>query len=197
MVQLAIVMPSRIKQLRQERGWSLEELADRAGTTFSTIWKLEASTRKLDLEWIDRLAAAFGISPFDMMTGVNLNQARQIPVLGKIAAGDWREALADPTGYVFATLGGSNAFALYPDGDSMDQLVPPGGWVVIDPDKNELRDGKAYAVMNADGDTTFKRFRTDPARLEPCSSNPEHQPIILGQEPFKVIGMAVEQGSPL
>ena len=58
------------------------------------------------------------------------------------------------------------------------------------PDDFELRDGKFYAVMK-DGETTFKRFRANPARLEPCSSNPAHGAIAIGREPFTVIGRVV------
>jgi len=45
--------------------------------------------------------------------------------------------------------------------------------------------------MNGEGETTLKRFRADPLRLEPCSSDPQYQPIALGKEPFTVIGRAI------
>lgn len=116
---------------------------------------------------------------------------RMVPLVGRIAAGNWREAIQDPSGWVPALAGGPNSFALLPDGDSMDLIVAEGTKIVVDPDEFDLLDGKIYAVMNGEGDTTFKRFRADPPRLEPCSRNPEHKPIVLGREPFTVVGRVV------
>lgn len=79
----------------------------------------------------------------------------------------------------------------------MNQVVGADATIIVDPDDFELRDGKFYAVMNGDGETTFKRFRADPPRLEPCSTNPDHKPIILGREPFTVVGRIVWQGSAM
>ena len=52
----------------------------------------------------------------------------------------------------------------------------------------DLVNGGYYIIRNGDGETTFKRYIENPARLEPCSSNPEHQAIYPGQSPFEVIG---------
>jgi repressor LexA len=74
----------------------------------------------------------------------------------------------------------------------MNLALPGGAKVIIEPGDTALRDGKIYAVMNDFGETTLKFFRADPARLEPSSSNPEHQPIMLGTAPFRVIGRATQ-----
>lgn len=201
MQKLADILPSRIREMRIARKWTLEDLAEKTGSTFSEIGKIERSSRKLNLEWIDRFAAAFEMSPQEFFANAGSKttapQLKQIPLVGKIAAGNWREAIQDPMGWVPAMEGSANAFALTPDGDSMNLIVPAGGYVVVDPDQFELLDGKVYAVMNGDGETTFKRFRAGPPRLEPCSSNPVHQPIALGREPFTVVGRITGAFSPL
>jgi repressor LexA len=194
MSNLSEAIPNRVRALRAERGWSLAELADRAGTTASQIMKLEKSQRKLDLNWIERLAKAFGIPTGELMGQADhlpLNPFL-IPLVGEIAAGNWREAIQHYEEMIFPPVDGLSkaAFALRTRGDSMDRVIPDGGYVVIDPGEADLREGKVYAVMNSEGETTIKRFRSDPARLEPCSTNPEHQPISLGREQFTVIGMA-------
>lgn len=194
MSDLIDAVPSRVYALRRERGWSLAELAERAGTTASQIMKLEKSQRRLDFNWVKRLAAAFEITEQELigrLPSAPLNPF-MIPVIGEIAAGNWREAIQHNEGLVFPPVEGlsQEAFALLTRGDSMDKIIPDGGYVVIDPAEAELRDGRVYAVMNSEGETTIKRFRADPARLEPCSNNPAHQTISLGREPFTVIGLA-------
>lgn len=97
-----------------------------------------------------------------------------------------------------APVNGKNIFGLEVAGDSMDLVAPAGATVLVDPDHFEMHDGSLYVIMNGDGETTFKRFRTDPARLEPLSSNPEHKVIPLGQTPFSVVGKVegVYQSTP-
>lgn len=198
--------PNRIRQLRKARGLTLEQLAalvpnpdTGAQTDISTISKLELSKRALTTDWMQRLATALGVEPAALLGGglggglggeLGVAPVRRVPLIGTIAAGNWREAIEDPLSLVPCESGGANTFALLVDGDSMDRLVPPGGRIYIDPDDFALRDGKYYAVMRG-GETTFKRFRASPARLEPCSTNPAHLVIEIGREPFTVIGRVV------
>ena len=79
----------------------------------------------------------------------------------------------------------------------MNLLIEPDGYVVVDPDMRDLIDGKVYAVMNGSAETTVKRYRENPPRLVPCSSNPEHKDIAIGREPFTVIGRVVFRASEL
>lgn len=201
MPTLSDAIPSRIHALRRERQWSLAELAERAGTTASQIMKLEKSQRRLDFDWVKRLAAAFEISEAELIgqAGEQRNNPFLIPLVGEIAAGNWREAIQHFEDQVFPPVEGlsKDAFALRTRGDSMNKIIPDGGYVVIDPAEADLREGKVYAVMNSEGETTIKRFRSDPARLEPCSTNPAHEPISLGREPCIVIGMAKGAFVPL
>lgn len=202
MSNLSEVIPSRVHALRRERGWSLAELADRAGTTASQIMKLEKSQRRLDFNWVRRLATAFEISEAELIGQpahpLPLNPYL-IPVIGEISAGNWREAMQNHEEMIFPPVTNISemSFALRTRGDSMNRIIPDGGYVVIDPEEAELREGKVYAVMNSEGETTIKRFRSDPARFEPCSTNPDHQPITLGREQFTIIGMAKGAFVPL
>jgi transcriptional regulator with XRE-family HTH domain len=62
-------MRNRIKELREQRGWTLDELAQRIvpPTTASQISKLERAERRLDTGWIERIAAAFGVDPLVLL----------------------------------------------------------------------------------------------------------------------------------
>lgn len=199
MTKLSEAIPNRVRALRAERGWTLAELADRVGSTASQIMKLEKSQRRLDFDWVEKFAKAFGISEQDLVGAAQASApgVRMVPLIGDIPAGNWREAIEHADGSVAAVGASASAFALRAKGTSMDLLVPDGGYVIVEPDLIELLDGKVYAVLNDEGESTVKRFRTDPLRLEPCSTDPLHEQIALGQSPFRVIGQVTGAFMPL
>lgn len=177
---------------------TMQELGEKAGMHYTTVAKLERSQRGLKLGYLASIAAALGVRPGDLLgEATSVLPMRMVPLVGRIAAGNWAEAVEDAQGMVPAPVGGPNAFALRPDGDSMDLIVGPDAYIVVDPDDFELRDGRVFAMKNGDGETTFKKFRMEPPRLEPCSSNPAHKPIPLGREPLTTIGRVIWQGSEL
>jgi repressor LexA len=190
-------MENNIRKLRQERGWTQQELADRieGKPHFATIHKLESNIRGLTTKWIEKIAKALGVPEEAITTPArSADQPRQVPLIGQIAAGAWREAIHAPVDFVWTTGGGPRVFGLLPVGDSMNRLIPEGAHVLVDPDDVELKDGKVYAVRNDAGEATIKRYRSDPPRLEPVSDNAEHQPIFFGREAFVIIGRVIAQG---
>lgn len=52
----------RLRELRERAGLSQDELAEKAGTHQSTIWRLETgASRRIDFDLLDRLARAVGV----------------------------------------------------------------------------------------------------------------------------------------
>lgn len=136
----------------------------------------------------------------DMFTGqtrLDAHAVRWVPLVGRAPAGNWREAIETPIGEVAvsAKKAGRNAFAVEVDGDSMNMILPEGGWAVVDPDQVHFYDGRVYLVVNGDHDATMKRYRNNPARLEPVSSNDAHGPFYLTGEPLRIIGRIVAYGN--
>ena len=62
----------QIRTLRKERGWSLAELARRAGTSAPTLHRYESGWERFELATLRRLAAALGVS-----LNVSLGPARR------------------------------------------------------------------------------------------------------------------------
>lgn len=122
---------------------------------------------------------------------------RWVPLIGLAPAGSWREAILMPMGEVpvRSSVAGKRAFAVEVDGDSMNQILRDGGWAVIDPDQTYLYDSRVYLVSNADHDATLKRYRSNPARFEPVSDNPEHETIYVVGELIRVVGRVVSYGN--
>lgn len=55
-------MPNRIREIRDSLHLSQEELADRMGTSYQQVSRLERGERKLTDEWLDSLSKALGCS---------------------------------------------------------------------------------------------------------------------------------------
>lgn len=58
---------NRIRDFRLARGWSMEDLAMRAGTDRQRIYQLEHGNARLNEDWMRRLATAFDIAPVDLL----------------------------------------------------------------------------------------------------------------------------------
>lgn len=185
-------MKNRVKELRLAKNLTQKGLAELARTTKDQLAKLESGARRLSDHWAQRLAPHLGVQPYElfMPEGVNVS-LRFVPVVGHIACGDWREAIENAEENVPTMSGGINVFALRAQGDSMNELIRDNGWVYVDPDDTDLIDGKIYAVMNGEHETTAKKYKANPARLVPCSTNPVHKETVIGRDQFTVIGRVV------
>lgn len=182
----------QVRALRVAAGLTQEDLAERVGTTKATISKFERSTNRPRLDWIEKLADALGadVATLAFDRAPASGGLTMMPVIGMIAAGNWREAIRETDEYVPVIDAKPHMFVLRISGDSVDRFAPDGSFVSIDPTNPELKDGKIYAVQNGAGEATLKRFRRSPDRLEPDSTNPVHKTIPLGVEPVTIIGRA-------
>lgn len=62
-------MKNRIEYWRNRRGLSMQELAERANTTASTINKLEKGGMQLTQAWMTRIAKELGVQSADLLLG--------------------------------------------------------------------------------------------------------------------------------
>lgn len=191
-------MGNRLREFREKAGLTRKALAALVETGHTQINKLETGERRLSDHWAGRLAPHLGVEPYELfMADEGLPQVQWVPLIGEVACGNWREAVESPEGYVPTVGVGKRTFALRPVGDSMDLLIPEEGYALVDPDELDLIDAKIYVIANAEGETTAKRYRSNPARLVPCSTNPAHRELVVGSEPFSVIGRIVQVVSPV
>jgi SOS-response transcriptional repressor LexA len=129
----------------------------------------------------------------------DVQPVRTIPLLGGVPAGSWREAVRHSRGSVPVPDASTppNAFALTAEGDSMDLVAPDGSTIILDPDDVDLYPDRYYVVRNSAGETTFKQFKSSPARLVPCSSNKAHREMILGRDQFEIVARVIGSYSRL
>lgn len=190
--------PNRLREIRKAAGLTLEEVGARMKNemTASTVAKLETGRMALSLDYLLEMADILNVSPSEILHK-DARAVRWLPVIGFVEASRWGEAMkhSDEFVPVPAHLKGRNLYVLFPFGDSMDRVVPTGGYIVVDPEDRELRHGKFYVIENSLGETTFKQFWSNPLQLSPCSNNPEHEPIPLGSQPFTVLGRVIHMGA--
>lgn len=60
-------MQTRIRKLRKTRGWTLQQLADQIGTTPQTVQRLETANMTVSMDWLEKFANAFNVSPVDLI----------------------------------------------------------------------------------------------------------------------------------
>jgi SOS-response transcriptional repressor LexA len=182
--------PNRIKELRKKRGWSQDVLGSMIGTSNQQIGYLERGERRLSDPWISKLADAFGISAGELFN----DSGNEVAHVSWVQAGAFAET-ADP--YVpegtpmiaVAGLKHPNHIALTVAGDSMNKIAPEGSIIIVDFTDRELRPGKDY-VFRDGGTATFKRWRAEPARLEPFSTV-DHDTIFPDGD-VEVVGRVVK-----
>lgn len=130
----------------------------------------------------------------------------RVPVLGRIAAGEAREAIeqADEWHATRDELwrGHERAFWLVVSGNSMNRLFPEGSLVLVDPSL-DVRDGDVAAVFVNGDDATLKRvyFEGGSVRLHPESHDPEYADRVIDPaDPlapeFRPIGRVISYTAP-
>lgn len=182
----------QLKALMKENGDTQVGIARLLGVTPDKVSKTLNGKRSLRLEEANILRAYYGLNkPQDAPV--------LLPIVGLVSAGAWAEGFENIMGYMPSpdkSLS-SDAFVVIIEGDSMDLVAQPGEGIIIDPRDCDLVSGRYYVIRNDDGETTFKQYQDNPARLEPCSTNPAHQTIFPGREQFTIVGRARKRVSDL
>ncbi len=73
-------MENNIQKLRKQKGLTMKDLADLAGTSQQQIDRLEKGTRRITAEWMERLSKALSCRPTDI---INFSTPETKP--GKVA----------------------------------------------------------------------------------------------------------------
>lgn len=146
------------------------------------------------------LAEVLGVSVEWLMTGSGeiappdsklfVQNKIKVPLLSWVSAGTM--AFPDVSE---ETIGTVEETGLSPDGDwialrvvgdSMDRISPPDSIIFVDRKDKVLVPNACYVISNGDGEATYKRFRPNPMRFEPVSTNPNHETIYPQREPLIV-----------
>lgn len=158
------------------------ELADFMRVKRDIISKILGGKRRVQPEEIPRVLAFFNELP-----GV-----RRVPVISWVSAGP----LADRSDGCHVDVIDSVSATELPDGDwigfrvegtSMDRISPPGSVILVNRRERQLVPNACYVIADANGAATYKRYRPDPARFEPVSTEDGHTTIFPDNTP-QIIG---------
>ena len=76
-------METRIRHYRKLRGWTLQDLAERIGTTAQTVQRLETSNMTVSTDWLERIGEALGVAPVSLLSGAERNAVDLLGVIGR------------------------------------------------------------------------------------------------------------------
>jgi len=195
----------RIRHARKAAGLNQTELAERVGVSQPSVANWESGVHDPRRVMLAKLAEALGTSLDWLADGLRspverdkgpaaayLRRAvRHTPV---ISARDATRLLddrqADPHSvaedYIPVTTGSEQVFALFVDDPDVDLAFPKDTLVVIDYADRRPSDG-AWCLAAPDGKPVLRRWRDDPPRLEPHSSDPAARPTHVERDP-RIIG---------
>lgn len=175
-----------IRRIREENGWTLEEMAKRLGTTKQAISKYERGERTPKVTVAARFAETLGISLAEI-TGVSESEGflpdgvvpisrlsrHRIPLVGSVAAGE--PILADESVDLYIDGPAKADYALRVQGDSMNPVYLDGDVVYIR-QVPDVPDG-TVGVALIDDSACLKHIYHIPNGLLLTSDNPAYPPM--------------------
>jgi transcriptional regulator with XRE-family HTH domain len=204
---------NRIRELREARGWSQEQLAAKAGTTHSVISRLESGERRLNSDNMQAIARALGVPWAELLEPIEESAGRtlrNIEVRGAAQTGIWgggedfpadrRYALRLPADERFP---GMELYGVEVHGDGMNLVYPDGSLVVCVPMErmdNVIPHRARVHVLRQrlDGlvETSVREYRLQAdgaAYLWPRSDSPDHQTPVLVKDDgmMRIAGLVV------
>ena len=197
-----LMKATRLKQLRKERGLTLDRLAELVGTSKQTIQRYETGViANIPPKRVEALAQALGTTPGELMgwgseiSGIMPISVKRLPILGEIACGEPIYATEEHESFVAADGTLDADFCLRADGDSMIGARIMDGDIVFIRQQDSVDNGEIAAVIIND-EATLKRvyFYPEEGKLVLSPENPKYAPLVyVGRELdlIKIIGKAV------
>lgn len=158
---------------------------------------------KVDAEWLATGRGTPELSAPPIDDSASLTETREpiikVPLISWVQASQYTEIYdpyerGDSEGEVEVPYGKDTLIALRVKGGSMNRVAPEGSIIIIDYSDKTLTSGKYY-VVKQDGKATFKRYRTNPDRFEPEST--ESHDTIFPTGAVEIVGRVVKVISDL
>ena len=192
--------------MRKEKKLTLDELAERVGTSKQTIHRYEKGIiSNIPPEKIERLATVLETTPSELMGWESISappyknviplSTKKLPILGKISCGKPIYAQEEHESYASADSRLDADFCLRAIGDSMIGARIFDGDTVFIRSQESVDNGEIAAVIIND-EATLKRvyFYPEEQKLILSPENPRYAPLVfVGSElaEIKIIGKAV------
>lgn len=192
-----------LKQLRAEKGYSQQKLAEKLNVSRSTVAMWEVGASEPGMQMIQQIADILSVSIGDIF-GENSKQKpkkRTIPVLGVIPAGMPIEAIEDIIDYEDLSPeeadDSHNYFGLRIRGNSMYPEYLDGDTIIVRQQDTAETGDDAVVMVNGD-DATFKRIKRDLNGIILMPINiADYQPTYYSNHdiqtlPIRILGICIE-----
>ena len=199
------MLSKNLKQLRKDKGYTLDMLAEAIGTSKQTISRYEnGAITNIPPEKIQALAKALCTTPSELMgwdseteryRGVTPLNIKKLPILGEIACGEPIYAEEQRESFVSIDRSIDADFCLKAHGNSMTGARIYDGDIVFIKAQNMVENGEIAAVIIGE-EATLKRvyFYPQEGKLILSPENPHYAPLVYVKnelEAVKIIGKAV------
>lgn len=206
---------SQIKRLRNARGWTQPQLADKLSVSKQTISNWETGIKVPRMGSLQKIANLFNVKigeitnasiaseessiakPNNVIYPLSIGmQQISIPIIGTIACGDPITAEENIEGYTTEAFNkpipDGTLFALHCKGQSMEPTIPDGALAIIR-EQPDVEDGEIAAVLvDHDNEATLKRVKHQGNIVMLMPDNKDFDPIILNEEyPGRIIGKVI------
>jgi transcriptional regulator with XRE-family HTH domain len=193
-----MALKDNLKRHREAADLSQAKLAKAARVSQQLISRLESGA-DLTTKKLPEIARALSVSVSELDENYASDDgtiAVSAPLISWVRAGELKKPEVPVTDFADArwvsSIGLDPAgqwIALKVDGDSMDRISPPDSVVFVNLKDRRLVANACYVIEDEEGKSTYKRYRPDPARWEPVSTNKKLKPYILrGDRGPRVIG---------
>ena len=185
----------RIAEVRRERGYNQDQLAEMALINRVTLARYETGVIEPGAFALSRIADALGVSTDELLCRTEKTPPfipiakGVVPIVGEIACGTPITAEENIEGYADLPDGVNADFALKCKGDSMSPTFEQNDLVLIR-QTPDVQNGQIAAV-GIDGNATLKRIYKQENNLVCVSDNPAYPPQIFSGEDVTIYGLAV------
>lgn len=192
----------RLKQLRNEKGYTQKSLSAELGVSQQAVGKWETGRSSPDPAVLVQLATLLGTSA-DSLLGIGTEESDSavqrffggyeespIPVVGTVRAGYGALAFEEDYGVEYARVKDpANYFYLVVKGDSMEPRIQDGDLALVHRQPT-LENGDLGVMVFGEGEGTLKRYiqRGNAVVLQPF--NPAYQPKVLKGEELEQLFIA-------
>ena len=199
----------RIKQLREDKGLTQEDIAKKIGVAIQTIYKYENEiVTNIPLDKLEKIAKALQTTPAYLMgwekdaaptpdpfsfSNIQPIKKHRIPLLGEIACGEPIFADEDFEGFIESDIEAD--FALRCNGDSMTGARIMDGDIVLIKKQDMVENGQIAAVI-IENEATLKRvmYFKEKNTLILKPENPRYEDLIYTNDELnqiRILGKAV------
>lgn len=190
----AMNLGDRIKKARLKAGLSQQALADKLGSLSRNAISLwESNDTKPSQGHMLQLPKILGISMAWLTGSDDPDAVTMVPMVSWVSAGELAadvsiEKLDGLDKIPVSNLPDGDWIALEVEGDSMNRISPPGSVIVVNRKQQQLVPNACYVVANELGEATYKRYRPNPDRFEPVSTNDDHETHFFDDHAVRIIG---------